>query len=256
MARKLKARITKLEDVEEALRDLYEEAEDGKGWVLIPEGIDDEVAGPLKRALKGEREKTELKLKERFGMTPDEIAERLKKIDDDEKAKERHDLESKKQYDKLRESDRAEFAKQLKERDDRITAQENELVEALVHGSATRAIGAKKGKMKALLPSVLQRLKLDVDPETKKRVVRVVDEKGEARTHKGGWLDVDGLLDEMKADDEYSSLFESDVIPGGGAIQGKKPAGGGKSMSRAAFDALTPTERMTASKQEGFSIVG
>lgn len=256
MARKLKARIAKLEDVDEALRDLYEEAEDGKGFVLIPEGIDDEVAGPLKRALKTEREKAEEKLKQRFGLTGEELEAKLKQMDEAEKAKERNELEQRKQFDKLLESHKAETAKELKRLNDERAALEAELTDALVVGSATRAIAQKKGKVKALLPNVLGRLKLDVDPETKKRVVRVIDDKGEARTSKGGWLDVDGLLEEMKGDDEYSSLFESDVVPGGGATSTKRPAGGGKTMTRQQFDALSPTEKMATAKQADFKIEG
>ncbi len=261
MARKLKARISKLEDVDEALRDLYEKADDGDSYVLVPEGIDDVVAGPLKRALAGEKERIAAdfkgKFRERFGMLPDELDAKLKKEAEDRKKTEHDELEQKKQFDKLLESHRAESAKKQKELEEKLTAQEAELVEALVVGSATRSIATAKGKVKALLPSVLQRLKLDLDPETKKRVVRVLDEKGEIRTHKGGWMNVDQLLEELKADDDYAALFESDVVPGGGATTGaKSPAGGGKTMTRAAFSALTPKEQMARSLEPGFAIKG
>lgn len=256
---KLKAKVAKLEDVPEKFRELYEAAEDGDGFVLIPEGVDDITAPALKNALKAERDRSEArlaaKIKEQFGLEPEELRAFMAKIKTDEKARERQELEAKGNYEKLLESHKVESAKEVEKQTKLNQALFGELQEALVTGTATRAIAGRKGKLKALLPAVLGKLKMIEDPDTHKHVVRVLDDRGEPRTSKGGWMSPDEYLDELKQDEEFSALFESDVQGGGGAGARKAPAGSGKkTMTRAAFDEMPAAERQKAALEPGFAL--
>lgn len=94
-----------------------------------------------------------------------------------------------------------------------------DLFDTKVSDVASRAITRAKGSPDLLLPLVERRCK--VIEEDGRYVVRVVDTQGDIRGDgKGGWLTVEGLIDEMKSQEMYARAFDSETPGGGGSSPG------------------------------------
>lgn len=119
--------------------------------------------------------------------------------------------------DKIKEEIAAQFAKDLKAKDSRNEALTGQLYTLLVENSATDAIVSANGESKLLMPFIKDKVR--VVEEDGKFNVYVVDGKNDRRYSgtTGQALSVAELVNEMKGDDAFSRLFNSDSNSGGGS---------------------------------------
>jgi hypothetical protein len=147
---------------------------------------------------------------------------------------------------------RKDFEKKAKEltdlADGKISVMSKSLEKYLVGQQANAALAKAKGSVDLLLPIVRSQVKVVQDGED--YVVRVVDPKtGDVRTDgKGGFLDIEGLVAEMKLNTTYARAFESETKGGGGAQQQKN-----NSQTRTVTDRdkMTPTQKIAAGLTKG-----
>jgi Txe/YoeB family toxin of Txe-Axe toxin-antitoxin module len=221
----LKLIIDKLEDVDEALRPLYEE-KDGK-FQLAVEGIED--ASGLKKALNSERQQRaafEKKVKawEALGKTPEEIAELTAAAQQAEEDK----LKGAGEWEKLKAQMNDAHKRALDAKDAAIAAKDAEIAgmrasleRHLIVAQATAEIAAAKGEPELLLP-VVQRF-MKVNEENGNYSTQIVDAKGDPRVDaKGNPLSLSALMAELKANEKYGRAFEGSGSSGSGM-----PPGGG-----------------------------
>ena len=219
---KLKSVVASLSEVDEKFHDLYAVSADGK-FRLDADGYED-VSG-LKTALEAER-KAARDLQGRFkGIDPEKHAALLKEAEEREVEKAKAAGDFKSLEDKLR----ADTAKEISAREDRIKALNGSLESHLVDAQATAAIAAAKGSTGLLLPHVKARVKVvEIDG---KHVVRVTNEKGEDRSDaKGQPLTIEAYVAEMKASETYGRAFDASTAGGGGM-----PGAGGGTRSNGTF---------------------
>jgi hypothetical protein len=146
---------------------------------------------------------------------------------------------------------RKDFEKKNKELQDladgKITKMSASLEKYLVGQSANAALAKSKGSVDLLLPIIRQQVK--VVPEGDDYVVRVVDKEGNVRTDgKGGFLDIDGLVAEMKTQQSYARAFESEAGGGSGTKAQTKQQQMRVVTDR---DKMTPNEKIAAGLKKG-----
>jgi hypothetical protein len=226
---KLKAVLESLDGVDESLRGLYVEREDGK-FQLDADGVED-VSG-LKSAL----ERVKRDLREAKGKVPADF--------DPEKYEELLALQEEFSKGKLTEKQREEFenlkgqlktqhAKELEKVQGQLAQLQEALQHELVTSRATQAIAAKRGSVKLLLPHLKQRS--DVQALDGRYTPVILDDDGKVRYGKGDApMTYDELLDEMIEDEAFRGAFDGTGSSGGGAT--RSPAGGGSKRVVAADD--------------------
>lgn len=225
---KLKLVIDKLDDVDEAVRPLYEE-KDGK-FHLSVDGIEDTT--PLKTALaaaKREAQERRQKLEAwaKLGKTAEEIEQLLA----DEGKREMSEAERKGEWDKLKtqmnERHAADLAKKdltVKDREGKISSLRSALERHLIDATATAAIAAQKGVPELLLPHVRKHVKVEESEDGQDFVVSVVDSKGGPRVNgKGEPLSISEFVAEMQQNEVFARAFEGT----GSSGSGKRPTNGG-----------------------------
>lgn len=217
---KLKAVVAKLEEVPEALRELYTE-QDGR-FVLDAEGVED--VGGLKSALqkqKDEVRKAREALAKYGGADPERVAELLAAAEEAE----RKQLQVKGDWEKRETQLQEQFKKTLGQKDERIGKLERAIQRHAVQREAIAAITAAEGRATLLLPHVERQLKLVEEGD--EFAVVVVDGKGSPRIKDsaGHPMTVTDLVMEMKASEEFAAAFKGSGASGGGA-QGGGGAGG------------------------------
>ena len=229
MAR-LRAVVDSLDGIDESLRELYTEREDGK-FALDAEGVED-VSG-LKSALA----KTKDELRKAKGRVPADF--------DPEKYEELLALQEEFQKGKLPEKQREEFdslKQQLQEQHKKQTGQleakierlQGALRKELVTARAASAIAAQKGSVRLLLPHV-ERYSNVLESDDGDFTPVVVDDKGHTRVNKDGEpMTYDELVAEMRASADFQGAFEGTGSSGGGAS--RSTAGGGSKTVVAAGD--------------------
>lgn len=233
----LKLTVDTLDDVPENLRSLYSEA-DGK-FRLAVDGIED-TAG-LKSALQKEREaarnaEKQAKAWMALGKTPEEIAAL---VDAQRKADEDRALKGG-EFDKLKAQMVEQHKTELAKKDTTVAAMRGHLERFLVDAQATTAISELKGVPALLLPHVKAAVKVVDDGDA--FAVRVVDANGNPRVNgKGEFLSIRDLVDEMRQNEVFGRAFEPTGATGSGA--GGSGGGSAKTMSEAAFNALSPKDR-------------
>uniref|UniRef100_A0A6M3J8Z1 Putative structural protein n=1 Tax=viral metagenome TaxID=1070528 RepID=A0A6M3J8Z1_9ZZZZ len=271
----MKAVITKLDDVPEALRGEYKEVvEDGdlKGKFLLQvekvPGVDIELSRVtgLRTALESEREerKRSEKLAKAFeGLDPDDVRKslaRLEKLTKDGDPAERAKIlaeaavaDAKKKY----EAD-------LRKAEDKATRSESAVRTLLVDAAATKAIAAAKGNVKLLLPHVRAQMRVvDVDPEKNGGVpyaAQVIDPaSGAARVTTRGdstaGMAVEELVQIMRESEDFGGAFAGPGATGSGASSDAGGSGGGgggsRTIRRGDFDAINASiEDIAAGKIE------
>lgn len=227
MTFKFPARVDNLDGVPEQYRPFYAEGEEGfdldadlKAAITSGANLSTTVEKERKKAAQAERE---LKAFKALADTPDKIAEliqtaraeaaeeiaSLKKLVDEKG-------DARQQFEKLKSDMEAAHRKALDAKDAQVSSIEGSLRKYLIENAAIAAISEAKGKVKPLLPAVASRLKLF--QESGEYVVRVVDNDGDPRGDgKGGYLDIKGLVAELREDGDYSPLFEASGVSGSGA---------------------------------------
>lgn len=136
-------------------------------------------------------------------------------------------------------------AAEMKNRDTRIGALQNQLYGHLVTSQATVAITAEKGIPELLMPLI--RDQVSVSEKNGEYVVNVVDKEGDLRFSgvTGLAMTIPELVKEIKSDTRYSRIFESEQQSGSGAPSGqqrgsagRQAAGGGEGEAKRPIDKI------------------
>lgn len=251
---KPKAVVDSIEEVEEALRPLYEQGEDGKFYVQV-EGFDPREVSALRKEAADRRKA----LQELKGKVPDDFdPEEWKRLKSETKKREREREEAERDKQK-REGDFEAREKKLVEKHEQELKAEREKAErfqrqrdkALMDDAARKAIHDAKGKANLLLPHVLKRLRIE-ENDKGEAVVVVLDENGEPAVAdgRGSSLTLPKLIDEFKASDEFGVAFEGSGASGGGAQPSAAtrggPGGSGTVVNGIDLSKAKPEEKLKA----------
>lgn len=217
---KLKLRVKSLDDVDEKHRDFYVEQ---NGEFVLDADVED-TAG-LKTAL----QKTRDELRQVKGrvkglpddMTGEQIAEMLRKIEEQENNSAAH----KGDFEKLKEQLVAKHQKELEGVKSKLSSKDGFIQKLLVDNAATTAITEMGGSVRLLLPHVRQHIRVVEDDATGEPVAQVIDSRGTIRigSSKGDPMSIAELVAEMKGSDEFAPAFR-----GAGASGSGTPPGGGQ----------------------------
>jgi hypothetical protein len=244
---KLKVVVDKLEDVPEALRELYTKGEDGK-YRLDADGIED--VGGLKSALAKERGRAkdlEKRLKD-LNLPDDLDADRIAALLALEEESKKGSLtdKQKEDLDAFKRQLQDNHAKELGKRDERIKALTTALEEELITARATAAIAGGRGSVKLLLPHLRRQAK--VLEENGKFTAVVIDEQGHTRIKgdKGTNMSFEDLVTEMQDQDDYAGAFDGSGASGGGATGGGRNGGPGGSIRLSREAAKDPAQYRAA----------
>ena len=226
----LKTRISKLEDVEEGLRGLYE-AKNG-GFVLKLDGDAGDVFPGLTinyQALQDEKRRLADQLKTFEGLDP---AKARQLIADAEKL-EQEKLKAQGDWEAREKQLQEKFAAEKAALESRIGALTQGLHQNLIEAQATAAIAQHKGVPELLLPHVLRQMR--VQEKDGKFFPEVIDlNTGNPRIadSKGTPFGVADLVASMKADPIYGRAFEASQIGGSGAEQTQGGGNGTYTLNR------------------------
>jgi len=182
-----------------------------------------------------------------YGATPEEIlASVTSKL---EEAKLGGDKKGAKELENIKKALQEAHGKELTARDTRIKGLTTQLYAHLVDTTATTAIAELKGVPKLLLPFVRNQVK--VDEKDGNLNVQVVDAEGNIRFGAtGAPMTIKELVSEMKGQQEFGRLFESETPPGGGT-----PPGTGKRTQHVtqttARDQMTSMQKIQAGLAKG-----
>lgn len=230
--------------VPEQFRGLYKQGDDKK-FAVDPafKGVAEAVTG-LNRALKAERQAlkavkpVDLSPLADFGADPVAIKAAFDaKLEEINTAK---GGDIAKQLESQKSGLITAHQKELLARDTRTTALQNQLYGLMVENAATSAVAELKGVPELLMPFIKQQVKVtEADGQF---VVNVLDGSGEARYGATGQLmTIKELVTEMKANEKYGRLFESEAGNGGGM-----PPGGGKKPPIQRTHELSANEKIAA----------
>ena len=221
--------VDSLDTVPEAFRGAYVAGDDGK-FAIRPEvvGLTGALDG-LNGALKKERDTTKQLKAQPTGAA---ILKNLGLGETEEAALTtitdlRAQVAAKAQVDpaKIRQEIEATFGTERTGFRTQLTDMEATLEEHLVGNVAKSAIATHKGNELFLMPHIEKAAKVVKDDATGKYVVRVVDGDGQFRGDgKGGFMGVDDLVGEMKANKQFGGAFESEQQGGGGGGSGTQPS--------------------------------
>ena len=247
----LKHLVDSLDGIPEALHGEYKQIEGGK-FQLSVEGLppQEDVAG-LKSALQKERERNaQAKQWETLGKTPAEIKEML----DAQTKREEDEAKKKGDFESIRKQDQARFETEKAALQAELTAARSSERQAIVENnllaSLTKAGATQEGA--DLLPERLQK-RVVIETDNGKRIIKITQPDGVtpmAGKGKDGFATFDDLIEEAKT--AWPSLFSGS----GNGGSGKQPGatgGTGKTIKRADFDALPPTEK-AAKMRDGFTV--
>lgn len=217
------AEVDDVAKVPEQFRSMYKEAEGGK-YAVDPafKGVSEAVLG-LNRALRAERQAAkdrkpvDLTPLSDFGATPEEIKAAFEtRLAEAGKGK---DSDVTKQIEGVKNGLQTAHARAMDAANARNTALQNQLYGLMVENSATTAVAELKGVPELLMPFIKSQVKVaEVDGHF---VVTVTDNAGEPRYGAAGQLmTIKELVTEMKANEKYGRLFESEAGAGGGMPPG------------------------------------
>lgn len=239
------AEVDDVAKVPEQFRGLYKEQEGGKFGVDPNfKGVSEAVLG-LNRALRAERQAAkdrkvvDLTPLADFGATPEDIKTAFEtRLAEASKGK---DGDVTKQIEGVKNGLNAAHAKAMDAATARNTALQNQLYGLLVENSATAAVAELKGVPELLLPFIKNQVK--VTEADGAFVVTVLDGAGEPRYGATGQLmTIKELVTEMKANEKYGRLFESEA----GSGSGMPPGGGRRVPAKPGEKELTATEKIAA----------
>jgi hypothetical protein len=232
--------VDALDAVPEAFRPLYVQA--GDKFKLDVSGVEDTTG--LKSALEAERKAAREASKQAaawksLGKTPEEIQALV-----EAQAKAEQDRLTKAgDWDKLAKQMNDAHAQELNGLKATLETKDRALAKHLIDSAAVSAVAAAKGVPELLLPHIRSATK--VINEDGDYAVRVVDATGNPRVNgKGEFLTIRDLVAEMKQSEVFGRAFDGSGATGSGSPQ-QRGSGGGKSITRAAFDALGQAERVS-----------
>lgn len=190
----------------------------------------------LRQQLK-DNKPTDLSVFAEYGDTPEAILEGFKaKLTEAGGAK---GAEVQKQIDAAKQSIAEANKKELEKRDQRNQALQGQLYNLIVENAATAAIAELKGVPELLLPFIKTQVK--VNEENGEFKAQVIDAQGEVRYGAtGSPMTIKELVQEMKAQEKYGRLFESEAPAG----SGKPPGSGRQPAQRQTARELTSAEKI------------
>lgn len=233
----LKLEVTTLDEVPEAARSLYKEA-DGK--FLLDVDVEPAVRTATSKANKEAADfRHKVKAWEKLGKSPEEIEDLLvahARAEEEKAAKGG-------EWDKLKLQMVEKHGKELEGERAKGMRLRGTLERHLIDGAATAAIAEAKGVPQLLLPHV--RAHVRVVEENDEFVARVVDAKGDPRVDsKGNFMSIGDLVSEMRQNEVFGRAFESSGAGGSGTPPnggGGKPPGG---APRSWAEAKTPEQKV------------
>lgn len=243
--------VTDINKVPEDFRGLYTDSGDGK-YTLNSEDpgvksavsaitrLNKSLAAARKEAKENGTKAVDLSPLEDFGSSPEEIANAFKaKLDELNEQLTKGD-KNKINLDKVKEDLAKEHSKQtqaLTAKNEALTAQLHTL---LVENAASSAIAEEKGVPDLLMPFVKNSIKV-IEHEGE-LLPRVVDGQGDIRYSgvTGEPMSIKELVKEMKGQEKYGRLFESEQKSGGGT----RPSGG--NPARQPGVQMSATEKIAA----------
>lgn len=232
---------TDIDSVPEKYRGLYEETTDDNGdkkyavgqqfsgivgdYVGVNKALGDERSKSTK--LKDENAKRRLAngaftdLCESLGLEDDSrTADGLRAYIEEIAAQAKNGKELKVNLDKLRDEMNRKHAEELSKKDQEISRRDQALAKHLISDVATREIASAKGKVKVLLEHVTKACKV-MQSEDGEYVVRILDGAGDVRYNGAAQpMTVRELVDEIKADPDFSGNFDSESPRGTGTPPG------------------------------------
>lgn len=217
--------VETIEKVPEPFRGLY--AEGAGTYKIAPEfkGAAEAVIG-LNRALKAARAEAkanrpiDLSPLQEFGGSPEEIKSSVQSRIQELQNQLASGDKAKLNLDKIREELAAGHSREIAAQKARTDALQNQLYSLLVENAATTATVDARGVPELLLPFIKNQVRvLEEDGEFR---VFVTDAQGDRRYSgiTGQPLTIKELVLEMKANEKYGRLFESEAPQGGGMIPG------------------------------------
>lgn len=226
--------VDSLDTVPEQFRGLYAEM-DGKFKLNETyKGVAEAVNG-LNRSLKASRaeakalkgSKVDLSVLSEFGEDPATIAEAVKSKMSELESQLANGDKAKLNLDKVKQDLAQAHAKDLEKVNKRSEALQTQLYGLLVENAATSAIAEMKGIPELLMPFV--KTQVNVVEEDGEFRVFVVDAQGDRRYSgvTGQPMSIKELVSEMKANEKFGRLFESEQQNGGGGTNPgstKRPA--------------------------------
>lgn len=244
--------VDSIDKVPEDFRGLYKEV-DGK-YALNSEdaGVKSSVAAitKLNNSLKAARAEAagfkgkavDLSTLSEFGATPEEIAAAVKnKITELEAG---GGKDAKTNLEKIKSEMAKAHAADLSGRDTKIKVLTDQIYKHVVESAATSAIAELKGVPDLLMPFVTKQVKvIEVDGQ---QIPRVVDDAGDIRYSgvTGEPMTIKELVADMKKNDKYGRLFESEAASGAGTKSGQKAVQ--QTKAGAQGQELTATQKIAA----------
>lgn len=223
------------------------DAPEVKGAVEAILGLNKALVASRAEAKAAKGKAVDLSALKDFGSTPDEIKAAI-----DTKLKELTDEltkgdKAKLNLDKIKADLAAAHSNDLKSKDTRITALTSQLYSHLVKSAATSAIAEAKGVPDLLLPFVENQVK--VIEEDGKFQVYVVDSQGDRRYSgvTGQPMTIKELVSEMKGNEKYGRLFESEAPSG----QGTPPGQQRRTQTGTSRDQMSPLQKIQAGLNKG-----
>lgn len=244
--------VDNLEKVPQDFRGLYVEGEDGKYKLDSEnESVKSAVSAVtrLNQALRAARadakakgeKSVDLSPLEDFGKTPDEIRQAFDSRIEELRTELTKDGDAKVNLDKIKQEMATAHAKDLEKREAREKALQDQLYGMLVKSEAVNAIAEAKGDTELLMPFIVNQVK--VVEEDGQFQAYVVDPQGDRRYSgvTGQPMTIKELVAEMKGNEKYGRLFESEQPPGGGT-----PPGGPSQRPAPRTQQLSANEKISA----------
>jgi len=222
------APVEALDKVPEQFRGIYIEGDgDNAGKFVVADahkGVAEAISGFNKsnKALRDEVKaakgsKVDLSPLAEYGDSPETIAEKVKEAL--AAASDGKSQDVSKAVEAAKQAMKDGFVKEAEKHTTRNTALQNQLYGLLVSAEATSAIAESKGVPELLMPFVKNQVK--VVEEAGEFKVQVIDAAGEIRYGAtGSQMTIKELIAEMKSNEKYGRLFESELPPGGGMRPG------------------------------------
>jgi len=260
----LNIKLDTLDNLPEALHDLYEKRDDGAFHLMPPDGFvsadDLEDTSGLKSALQKERDAARTaaqKVKalegKLAGIDPDKYKELLDKEADAETKR----LEQAGEWTKMKEQMTVQHSADLqKERE--ISARLTRQLETVqIDSKVIEAISKAGGNVELLKPHVRSRLLLNTDDFS--TTVLDTDGKTPKVDGNGNPVNIDALISEMRKSDIYSGAFKASEQSGSGSEPSKGGSGangnnGGKPLLNGDLRLSTMTDRQKIDFQKAHGI--
>lgn len=218
--------VEDLSKVPEDVRNLYDTKPDAEGKYTLNPSFQRpaEIIAGLAKSLKAERKvkATDLSPLAEYGTDPVTIAESFKNAI--EAASANKNLDVTKAVEAAKQAMTTANQKEIEKHAARSQALQTQLYGLMVENEATSAVAELKGLPELLMPFIKAQVK--VAEENGQFKVQVIDGAGEVRYGAtGSPMTIKELVNEMKGNEKYGRLFESEVQQnrGGGGFQ---PGGG------------------------------